>query len=94
MDADLKKLLAKLVSAEINRAPEFDNTICPDTKVIAFKVETDKYLCKIWNSSNNHEFYRGDVCREIAQNLLSDENNCEGNISQNFKEIMYEITEK
>lgn len=94
MDADLKQLVSKLVSAEIKRAPELDDTICKGEKVIAYKVETETLLCKIWNASNNYGFDKEDVCKEIAQELLSDESICEGNISQNFKEIMYEITEK
>lgn len=94
MDADLKQLVSKLVSAEIKRAPELDDTICKGEKVIAYKVETNKLLCKVWNASNNHGFDKKEICNEIAQGLLSDESICEGNISHNFNEIMYEITEK
>lgn len=83
-----------MLSTEIKRAPELDDTICKGEKVIAYKVETESLLCKVWNASNNHGFDKEDVCKEIAKGLLSDESICEGNISQDFKEIMYEITEK
>ena len=44
MNVEFKQLISKLVSAEIKRAPELDDTICKGEKVIAYKVETESLL--------------------------------------------------
>lgn len=90
----MKKLIALLINADIRRAPEFDDKICPGTPVKAFKAETDTHICKIWNASNDNGFNRQEVCKEIGLKLLSDEDTVEGTISYNFNEIMFEIEEK
>lgn len=91
MDKDLVK---SLNNTEIKRAPEFDNTICPDTPVKAYKVESKKSICKIWNSSNDQGFDLGKACKEVINKILSDTNITEGTFNMNFNEIWFEITEK
>lgn len=90
----MNKLIKKLINTDIQRAPEFDGAICPGEKVVCYKVETDQFLCKIWNASNNSSFNKAYVCKEIANELLEDENKGGGNIGCDFNEIMYEIEEK
>lgn len=90
----MNKLIQKLMRGEFKRSPEYDDTICPGTPVKVFTVETDKFLCKLWNSSNNNDFDKRDITVEIADKLLEDKNNLGGTVSQDFKEIMFEIIEK
>jgi hypothetical protein len=90
----MNKLIQKLIKADIKRSPELDGDICPGEKVNVYTAETDKFLCKIWNSSNNNSFDKSIVCARIADELLEDENNTGGRVDYNFNEIMYEIEEK
>ncbi len=90
----MKDLIKKLINGDVKRSPEFDLSICKDTRVKVFTAETSSLLCKIWNTSNNNSFDTDYVCKKIANELLDDEDACEGTVSYNFNEIMFEITEK
>jgi hypothetical protein len=78
----------------IIRSPEFDLSIHPEVRVKMFTLETDEFLCKIWNSSNDNLFDKDYVSKEIATLLIANEDIMEGTISFDLSEIMFEITEK
>ena len=86
-----KQLLKNLINAKAKREPELDSTICPGEAVRVYKVQGENDTCIFWNSSNNGPFDTDDVCKEIADQLLEDEDLSDGRVNADFNEIMFEI---
>ena len=89
-----KQLIKNLLNAKLVRTPERDGEACPGEKVNMYTVEGDTLICKVWNSSNNSGFDKEYVAKEIVEQLIEDEDTCEGRVNYNFNEIMFEISEK
>lgn len=90
----MKDLIIKLLTKNLFRSPELDLSIHPEVRVKMFTAETEEFLCKVWNSSNDEIFDREYIANEIATRLIADENVMSGTISFWMNEIMFEVTEK
>jgi len=83
----IKKLIDGVASRDYSGADDFDNTI-------VYYIETDELRLILWNSSNRGGFDHKYVLRQIACELLDNEDCMSGSISDDFNEIMFEIKEK
>lgn len=87
-----KKLLSNLMSGNAEHSPNDDiKDEFGTTKV--YKVEGEKSICKVWNSSNSNSFNTKNACSKIAQKMV-DEDSEGGTFYENFNEIMFEINPK
>ena len=68
----MKDLIIKLLTKNLFRSPELDGSIHPEVRVKMFTAETDEFLCKVWNSSNDNVFDREYVAKEIANRLIAE----------------------
>ena len=59
---------------------------------IIYGIESDTHALKVWNSSNLRGFRHKEALNNIVEYLLNGDT--DGSVSQDFKEIMFEIIEK
>lgn len=90
----MNNLIRNLINGSFVRNQQFDNLICKGETVIVYTVETDDFLCKVWNSSNNSGWNKKEVGDKIANLLLKDNECFEGRVDYDMSEIMFEIIEK
>lgn len=90
----MKDLIIELLRKKYHHGKEFDFSDGIGGTVKVYIVETEDLICKFWNSSNNSSFNITDVCKEIAEQLVEDEEITNGRVYSDFKEIMFEILTK
>lgn len=85
----MKELIKRCSAEDFHKS-----VIQPIEDTVVYEVSTNTLILTYWNSNNKQKINHDEVLNEIALLLLDDDSICEGRVSDNFNEIMFEVKEK